>query len=126
RSLGKDRDLATLKRAVRQVVVHLDGCRDSRMCFDVLQNEHGLSVHFMVDNDGTIYQTLDLVECAFHAAGVNETSVGIEVANRGDAARFANFYREARPTVSCKVHGQEFLAYDFTKAQYDAMIRLCR
>ena len=47
------RTLTALKRTVRQVVVHLDGCLHSKMCFDVLHNQHGLSVHFLVDNDGT-------------------------------------------------------------------------
>ena len=30
------------------------------MASSVLQNERGLSCHFLLDNDGTIYQTLDL------------------------------------------------------------------
>lgn len=126
RLLGKERALTALRQVVRQVVVHLDGCRDARMCFDVLHNQHGLSVHFMVDNDGTIYQTLDLVECAFHAAGVNEVSIGIELQNRGDAARFPGFYKEPRDIVTCRVHDQLFLAYDFTAAQYQGMIALSR
>ena len=119
------RTLTALKRTVRQVVVHLDGCLHSKMCFDVLHNQHGLSVHFLVDNDGTIYQTLDLADCAFHAAGVNEHSVGIELANRGDAARFPGVYKDgARETVTCMVHDTLFLAYDYTRAQYDAMTKL--
>jgi N-acetylmuramoyl-L-alanine amidase len=124
RLLGRDKSIANLKRVVRQVVVHLDGCTSARLCFHVLHNQHGLSVHFMVDNDGTIYQTLDLVDCAFHAAGVNEISIGIELQNRGDAVRFPNSYKEERPTVLCNVHNQQFLAYDFTDAQYQAMVRL--
>ena len=83
---------ARLQQVVRQFVVHHDGCPDSRTCFQVLHNERGLSVHFLIDNDGTIYQTLDLVDCAFQAAGVNEISVGVELANRGDAMRFPNDY----------------------------------
>lgn len=126
RLLGRDRSIANLKRVVRQVVVHLDGCTSARMCFHVLHNQHGLSVHFMVDNDGVIYQTLDLVDCAFHAAGVNETSIGIELQNRGDAARFPNAYRTERSTVTCNVHNTKFLAYDFTEAQYTAMVHLGR
>lgn len=126
RLLGRDRTLPALRRVARQVVVHLDGCFSARMCFHVLHNQHGLSVHFMVDNDGVIYQTLDLVDCAFHAAGVNETSIGIELQNRGDAARFPKAYDEERPTVTCAVHGTQFLAYDFTAPQYTAMIHLGR
>jgi len=39
--------------------------------------------HFMIDADGTIYQTLDLAERAFHAEQSNSTSVGSRAANRG-------------------------------------------
>ncbi len=37
----------------------------------------------MLDLDGTVYQTLDLKECAEHATIANGRSVGIEVANIG-------------------------------------------
>jgi N-acetyl-anhydromuramyl-L-alanine amidase AmpD len=43
----------------------------------------GLSVHFMLDLDGTIYQTLDLKERAWHATSSNSRSVGVEIANMG-------------------------------------------
>ncbi|MFM8469052.1 MAG: N-acetylmuramoyl-L-alanine amidase, partial [Limisphaerales bacterium] len=42
-----------------------------------------LSVHFMLDLDGTIYQTLDLKERAWHATTSNTRSIGIEIANIG-------------------------------------------
>src|SRR5687768_3446486 len=54
---------------IRQFVVHLDGCADALSCMNVLHNERGLSCHFIVDNNGYIYQTLDLIACAYHAAG---------------------------------------------------------
>ena len=43
----------------------------------------GLSVHFLLDLDGTIYQTLDLKECAQHATIANGRSIGVEIANIG-------------------------------------------
>src|SRR5206468_1976010 len=52
-------------------------------CFNVLHDHRGLSVHFMLDLDGTIYQTLDLKERAWHATIANSRSVGIEIANMG-------------------------------------------
>lgn len=126
RTMGRSTLLRHLKHVVSQVVVHLDGCRDARMCYNVLHNQRGLSIHFMVDNDGTIYQTLDLLHCAFHAGGVNEISVGIELQNRGDAARYPDYYPGGRERVTCRVHGAQFLCYDFTRAQYEAMVRLSR
>ena len=76
-------DLPLLQSVVDQLVMHFDVCGLSRTCFDVLQDERDLSVHFMVDLDGTIYQTLDLKERAWHATTSNDRSVGIEIANIG-------------------------------------------
>ena len=76
-------DLPTLQRVVDQFVVHFDVCGTSRQCFNVLQDHRDLSVHFMLDLDGTIYQTLDVKERAWHATTSNSRSVGIEIANIG-------------------------------------------
>ena len=124
RLIGSDRSIERLRQVVRQFVVHHDGCQDSRTCFNVLHNERGLSVHFLIDNDGTIFQTLDLVDCAFQAAGVNEISVGVELANRGDALRFPNDYHGKREKVTCKINGHQFLAYAYTPAQIQSMISI--
>ncbi|MCS7032441.1 MAG: N-acetylmuramoyl-L-alanine amidase, partial [Phycisphaerae bacterium] len=40
-------------------------------------------VHFLLDVDGTIYQTCDLKERAWHATIANSRSVGIEIAHMG-------------------------------------------
>jgi N-acetyl-anhydromuramyl-L-alanine amidase AmpD len=76
-------DLPTLQRVVDQFVIHFDACGTSRQCFNVLQDHRDLSVHFMLDLDGTVYQTLDLKERAWHATSSNSRSVGIEIANIG-------------------------------------------
>lgn len=69
--------------AVDQFVLHFDVCGLSRTCFDVLHHQRGLSVHFLLDIDGTIYQTLDLRETAWHATKANSRSIGIEIAHIG-------------------------------------------
>ncbi len=76
-------DLPTLQQVVNQFVIHFDARGTSRGCFEILHDRRGLSVHFMLDLDGTIYQTLDLKERAFHATKANDRSIGIEVANIG-------------------------------------------
>jgi len=76
-------DLPLLQRVVDQFVIHYDVAGTSRQCFKVLHDARGLSVHFMLDLDGTIYQTLDLKERAWHATTSNTRSVGIEIANVG-------------------------------------------
>jgi len=76
-------DLPLLQRVVDQFVIHFDVAGTSRQCFKVLQDGRGLSVQFMLDLDGTIYQTLDVKERAWHATISNSRSVGIEIANVG-------------------------------------------
>ena len=74
--------LAALQEVVDQFVLHYDACGLSKICFNALQ-ERGLSVHFLLDVDGTVYQTLDLQERAAHATTANDRSIDIELANIG-------------------------------------------
>lgn len=76
-------DLPALQKVVDQFVVHYDASGLSKICFNALRGPAGLSVHFMLDVDGTIYQTLDLQERALHATIANSRSIGIEIANIG-------------------------------------------
>ncbi|HEX8913195.1 MAG TPA: N-acetylmuramoyl-L-alanine amidase [Humisphaera sp.] len=73
---------ALLREKVDQFVLHYDVAGTSRTCFRVLEGR-GLSVHFMLDVDGTIYQTCDLQARTFHATKSNPRSVGVEIANMG-------------------------------------------
>jgi N-acetyl-anhydromuramyl-L-alanine amidase AmpD len=75
--------LRDLQERVDQFVLHYDVAGTSRDCFRILHDIRGLSVHFMLDIDGTIYQTLDVKERAWHAGPANDRSVGIEIANIG-------------------------------------------
>jgi N-acetyl-anhydromuramyl-L-alanine amidase AmpD len=74
---------AELAGAVDQLVLHYDACGTSRQCFKVLHDRRGLSVHFLLDVDGTLYQTLDLADTAWHARQANPRSIGVEIANIG-------------------------------------------
>ncbi len=76
-------DLPLLQRVVDQFVLHYDVCGVSKQCFRVLHDVRRLSVHFMLDIDGTIYQTCDLKERTYHATIANDRSIGIEIANMG-------------------------------------------
>ena len=131
RHYGMNPPLDAVKAVVKQFVVHHDGCSTSDMCFSVLQNERGLSVHFMIDNDGVIYQTIDLAWMAYHAADWNIASIGVELCNRGDASLDRNYYASGRAgpprgTRNCKINGNTFKAFEYTAAQMDALGRLCR
>ncbi len=75
--------LDQLQDRIDQFVLHYDVCGTARQCFNILHDHRGLSVHFLIDLDGTIYQTLDLKERARHATIANDRSVGVEIANMG-------------------------------------------
>ena len=92
-------DLPMLQRVVDQFVIHFDVAGTSRRCFHTLQDVRGLSVQFMLDVDGTIYQTLDLKERAWQATIANSRSIGIEIANVGayeltESNPFADWYQQ--------------------------------
>jgi N-acetyl-anhydromuramyl-L-alanine amidase AmpD len=154
---------------IDQFVLHYDVCGTSRRCFEVLHDLRGLSVHFMLDIDGTIYQTLDVKERAWHAGTANDRSVGIEIAHIGaypesDRGAIERWYRRdaegwpiltppadwrpidarlaggrgdvtivfdrdslrsARPDlIGGEINGRALVQFDYTDAQYEALIRL--
>ncbi|MEM7231252.1 MAG: peptidoglycan recognition family protein [Planctomycetota bacterium] len=143
-----------LAKVVSQVVIHFDACGTSRRCFEVLHDIRGLSSHFMIDLDGTVYQTLDLKERAWHAAQANDQSVGIEIAHIGaheDPKTFADWYSKdekgLRVTVPEKtprghlpedfvgrpprqdlfestINSRKVKQHDFTEKQYAALEKL--
>jgi N-acetylmuramoyl-L-alanine amidase len=128
---GRNPTYEAVKAAVKQFVVHHDGCSSADMCFNVLHNERGLSCHFLLDNDGTIFQTIDLGLMAYHASDWNLYSIGVELCNRGDAFKEPNYYASGRAgpqrgTKNCKINNNTIRAFDYTAAQYDSLGRLCR
>lgn len=116
-------DFAPLPGIVDQIVLHYDGFGSSRLCFEHLA-ERQLSAHFLIDVDGTVYQTLDLQERAYHATVANNRSIGIEIANIGafpiGEMGIAAMHNPSRGTVN----GIELAQEDFTPAQYAALGRL--
>ena len=80
---GGQWDLPTLQKQMKAFVLHYDEVGISQQCFKTLHDIRDLSIHFMCDLDGTIYQALDLKERAWQATIANTTSVGCEIANIG-------------------------------------------
>ena len=93
--------------SIDKIVVHWDGCLSSNQCAKVLR-DRGLSAHFCIDNDGTIYQLMDTNHVAWHARGVNSKSIGIEISN-AVYMKHARRYRPARPRIKeSMLHGKTF------------------
>jgi N-acetylmuramoyl-L-alanine amidase len=132
------RSLAELQAVVSQFVLHFDGCVNSRSCFKSMHNRTrpgggsgcGLSAHFMIDTDGTIYQTLDLLERAYHAEQENSISVGVEICNRGrynpDEMHKLPAEWRTRPRRVVIINGARYDAYDFRPEQYESIVAITR
>jgi N-acetylmuramoyl-L-alanine amidase len=132
------RTLENLQAVVSQFVLHFDGCVNSRSCFKSMHNRTrpgggtgcGLSAHFMIDTDGTIYQTLDLAERAYHAEQENSISIGVEICNRGryNPAEMGKLPAEwrTRPHHEVVINGFRYDAYDFRPEQYESIVALTR
>ncbi len=139
----------SVRQHVDLFVLHYDVAITSSNCFRVLQDLRGLSVHFLLDVDGTLYQTADLAVRARHAGAANDRSIGIEIAHPGAhateeaAGRSLDTetgalvpprrlepppggpFRPDRPGfVTGRVHGGLLYQHDFTAAQYATLAQL--
>ncbi len=113
------------KRKPGMFVIHWDACLSSASCASVLK-ERGLSVHFCLDNDGTIYQLVDCDDIAYHAGTVNAVSIGIEVSN-AFYPKFQSWYEKngfgPRPVLTnTKIHNSKIDSHlDFYDVQKEAL-----
>ena len=115
------------KRKINMFINHWDVCLDSTTCAKVL-NRRGVSVHFCIDNDGTIYQLLDTNHAAWHASSkkVNHRSIGVEIAN-AYYPKYQSWYKRKgfgeRPMVeNAIVHGKKLEPFtDFYPVQIQAL-----
>ena len=100
------------KRPIKMFVNHWDVCLDSKSCVRILNNR-GVSVQFCIDNDGTIYQLMDMQNAAWHAGNrkVNHASVGVEISNAYYTKYQSTYVSKGfgeRPVLSgVKVHKRE-------------------
>ncbi len=108
-------------------VNHWDVCLSAESCAKVL-NRRGISVHFCIDNDGTIYQLLDTQHGAWHCSNGkgNKKSVGVEVSN-GYYTKYQSWYEKngfgPRPVQeNAWVHDRKLDPFlDFYPAQIKAL-----
>ena len=125
-------------RDISMFVNHWDVCLSSKSCASVL-NKRKVSVHFCIDNDGTIYQLLDMQQRAWHAgnSAVNTKSVGVEISN-AFYPKYQDWYTRRfgpRPVISdAVVHGRTLethlgfyqIQLDAAKALWKAVSKACK
>ena len=117
------------KRNVSMFVSHWDVCLSAKSCFKILNNtSRSASIHFAIDNDGTIYQFLDMNHIAWHASkrAVNKKSVGVEISNAW-YPKYQSWYKKhgfgERPIISdAEVHGKKLEPFTgFYDVQMEAL-----
>jgi hypothetical protein len=122
----------SMKRDPSFFVCHWDVCLSSQSCYKVL-DKRGLSVHFLIDNDGTIYQTMDMNDVAYHAGSKtwNDKSLGVEISN-AYYPKYQDWYVKQglgeRPLITnAVVHGERLKPFTgFYPQQIDALKALAK
>lgn len=108
-------------------VNHWDVCLSAESCARVLK-KRGISVHFCIDNDGTIYQLMDTQHAAWQAGGRqwNHDSIGVEISN-AYYTKYQDWYVRngfgERPVVDdVYCHGRKLETHlDFYPVQLEAL-----
>ncbi len=100
------------QRPFKMFVNHWDVTLSAKHCQRIL-DQRGISVHFLIDNDGTIYQTMDTRDVAWHAGSkrLNECTIGVEISNAYDP-KYQQWYARhgfgERPIIEdAYVHGRK-------------------
>ncbi len=108
-------------------VNHWDVCLSAESCAKVL-NRRGVSVHFCIDNDGTIYQLLDTQHGAWHAGNTkgNKKGIGVEISNayylKYQDWYVKNGFGERPVVVNGTVHGKAMKPFlGFYPVQIEAL-----
>jgi len=108
---------------ISMLTIHHDACLNARSCFKVLVRR-GLSTHFIIDNDGTVYQPWDLAHMTWHAGSVNAYSIGFDMSNAA-VIQYASHYRD-RGVFTGVINGGTFTALGYSEAQYISCIAAIR
>lgn len=87
----------------------------------------GLSIHYVVDSDGTATQMCALDRVCLHAGAANAASVGIEVVSPGIPGSLSEGERErgvVRDEYDDRIRGRRVTMLDYTAAQAEAVSQL--
>jgi len=91
-----------------EIVTHWDATLSAKHCISILQRRK-ISTHFIIDNDGKIFQLIDCNDIAWHASGHNNHTIGIDLSN-AYYTKYQNWYvknvGKPRPILTSKLHGR--------------------
>ena len=128
-------DFKAEDRQPTMIVTHWDAALSAESCYRILK-KRGISSHFVIDNDGTIYQMVDTKHVCWHAGigSVNRVSIGIDFTN-AYYTKYQDWYERKgfgpRPVLEgVRMHGRTldpFLGYYPVQIEaYKALVKgLC-
>jgi RNAse (barnase) inhibitor barstar len=114
-----------------QFVNHWDAALTSESCAKII-NRRKLSMHFCIDNDGTVYQLMDMQDAAWQAGNEfsNRIGLGVEISN-AFYLKYQDWYVKngfgKRPLVEKKtIHGNKSVSkhLGFYDVQIEALAAL--
>lgn len=129
------RSVTKKRRYPTMIVTHWDAALSANSCYKILKKRN-ISSHFVIDNDGVIYQMVDTQHIAWHAgiSRVNNASIGIDFSN-AYYTKYQKFYEKRgfgpRPILTDSVlHGRKLGDhlgyYDVQLQAYKALVKaLC-
>jgi N-acetyl-anhydromuramyl-L-alanine amidase AmpD len=114
--------VSRMRKRTDLIVEHWTGGENPVDTFVGTLKTRGLSCHFFVDHEGSVYQLCDADALAAHARGHNARSVGVEIQNHATGDPVVRGIR--REVVLEDVHGVPERRATFTPAQVAATIKL--
>ena len=130
KKMGSGYKKVTKLRKPKMFVCHWDAALNADSCYKILK-KRGLSIHFTIDNDGTIFQYLDMNHIAYHCGKYNPTTVGVEISN-AFYPKYQSWYRkhgygERAMVKDAHVHGNKMKPFmDFYPTQVGALKALMK
>lgn len=116
-------DVKPRHEACSQIVIHWTGAENPPAAVHRNMSAEGLSVHFVIDQFGIVWQMADANGLCAHASGVNVRSVGVEMINRGNDRNVPTRGVE-RSVQTERIHGKPCVYAGFTLEQQVACVAL--
>ncbi|MDX9719258.1 MAG: N-acetylmuramoyl-L-alanine amidase [Myxococcota bacterium] len=119
-------DFEHLRNNVWQVCIHHDVTLDALKTFSVLCNR-GLSTHFCINHDGTLFQFMDVYHVAWATGDNNNHSIAVDM-NNPVLLELAGMdpANPPRQVVKGKINGSMKMMLGYTDKQFATMIALLR
>lgn len=121
----------------RFLVIHFTSGATAKSSIDFWRTPAalGASAHIVIDRDGTVYQCRPFDKTCGHAGisqwqgfdGLNNCSIGIELANAGDDSKLASKYTKLPLIKASHKNGGPIVEWEaYTSAQFRACVEVAK